>query len=435
MVYVRGGKDGFDKWKTQYGCIGWDYTSILPYFNKVEKTVPILRASEDNSFFKAMVRACKENNIPYNPNYNDPKNGEFGISPFQFLIDSSEPSSLKRETAYSSYVHLVGIRGNLTIRTDVLVSHLVFNESKKCTGVQFYDMSLGDCNDDVIYEVSIKNDVIISAGSIGTPQILMLSGIGCCDHLSKFGIGVISHLPGVGQNLQDDLFVTAGFLSKQPVNPDPYGLLGMVIFWPSKLSSDTKCHQPPATDIEASLGSGAMVGMGLPQNIQQSYWIWPNIQKLKSRGTVKLQSNSIFDHPLVDPNYLAEPSDLRRCVDALKLAIKIGSSGGMKDWYKSQISPPSTSTSNEDLVKYIRENAGTCHHFAGTARMGRKTDPMAVVSPETLMVHGVTGLRVIDASIIPETVSGNTQGATMMIGEKGSDIILRSAARKLPSSL
>ena len=411
MVYVRGGKDGFDKWAAE-GCTGWDYESVLPYFQKAEEVINVLHA-EKNAFILAMIAACEENHIPYNPDYN--QSSEFGISSFEFLISDT----MQRETTYRSYIQQAHIT-NLTVRSDVLVNRVLFDDNNKCTGVEFYDMTL-QCN--TVFHVDVKKDVILSAGSIGTPQILMLSGIGPCKHLEEVGIKVISDLPGVGQNLQDDLFVTAAFKSKKPIDPQPYGLLGAVIFWPSSLSNKQQSgDQDIPTDIEASLGSGAMIGMGEPE---KSYWIWPNIQKLRSRGTIQLQSSSIFDDPLIDPNYLAEPKDLSRCIKALQLAIDIGSAPAMADWYESQLQPPVYST-DEELKKYILNNASTCHHFAGTAKMGPKSDNMSVVSPETLMVYGVTGLRIVDASIIPTTVSGNTQGATMMIGEKASDIILAS---------
>ena len=417
MVYVRGGKEGFDEWAAE-GCTGWDYDSVVPYFEKVENQVNILEAQK-NEFILSLIDACEENNIPYNPNYNQ-SGDEFGISSFQFLIDSN----MQRETSFRSYIQLANPT-NLTIRTDVLVNRVLFDSSKKCIGVEFYDMAI---KTNVTYQVKVNNDVILSTGSIGTPQILMLSGVGPSDELGTFGITVISDLPGVGSNLQDDLYVTAAFMSKQYVDPQPYGLLGAVIFWPSSLSSKKYDDDVP-TDVEASMASGEMIGMDLPSEQKQSYWLYPNIQKLKSRGTVKLQSNSIFDDPLIDPNYLANSDDLDRCIKALQLAIKIGSANAMANWYESQLHPPPDST-YEQLREYILSTAGSCYHYAGTAKMGPESDKTAVVSPETLEVYGVTGLRIVDASIIPNTVSGNTQGATMMIGEKASDIIITSSKDK-----
>ena len=278
MVYVRGGKEGFDEWAAE-GCEGWDYDSIVPYFEEAENKLNILHAAKNN-FFDAMVAACKENHIPYNNDYNL-SGEEFGISPFQFLIDNK----MQRETTYRSYIQHADLT-NLTVRSDVLVSRLLFNESKKCIGVEFYDMLL---KFNVVYRLKVNKGVILSAGVIGTPQILMLSGIGPRQHLEEHGIEVISDLQGVGQNLQDDLFVSAGFKSKKIVDPQPYGLLGAVIFWPSHLCKTL--NQDVPTDIEASLGSGAMVGMESAPD--KSYWIWPNIQKLGSRGTLKLRSNSM----------------------------------------------------------------------------------------------------------------------------------------------
>ena len=413
MVYVRGGKEGFDEWAAE-GCTGWDYDSVVPYFEKVESQINILEAQK-NDFILSLIAACEENGIPYNPNYNQ-SGDEFGISSFQFLIDSK----MQRETSFRSYIQLADPT-KLTIRTDVLVNRVLFDSNKKCTSVEFYDMAI---KTNVTYQVNVNKDVILSAGSISTPQILMLSGVGPSAELSALGITVISDLPGVGSNLQDDLYVTAAFMSKQYVDPQPYGLLGAVIFWPSSLSHK-KYDEDVPTDVEASMASGQMIGMDLPDEQKQSYWLYPNVQKLKSRGTVKLQSNSIFDDPLIDPNYLANSDDVDRCIKALQEAIKIGSANAMADWYYSQLYPPPNS-SIEQLREYVLSTAGSCYHYAGTAKMGPETDSMAVVSPETLEVYGVTGLRVVDASIIPTTVSGNTQGATMMIGEKASDIILTS---------
>ena len=411
MVYVRGGKEGFDEWAAE-GCTGWDYDSVVPYFEKVEDQINILHA-EKNEFINALIAACKENGIPYNEDYNLSED-QFGISSFQFLIDDN----VQRETTFRSYIQLV-TPPNITIRSNVLVNRALFDSNKKCIGVEFYDMAI---TSNVTYQVNVNKDVILSAGSIGTPQILMLSGVGPSAELTALGITVISDLPGVGSNLQDDLFVTAAFKSKQYVDPQPYGLLGAVIFWPSSLSSN-KYADDISTDIESSMASGEMIGMDLPDDQKQSYWLYPNIQKLKSRGTVKLRSNSICDSTVIDPNYLANPDDVDRCIKALQEAIKIGKASAMADWYDSQLYPPPDSM-NEDLQEYVLNTADTCYHYAGTAKMGPETDAMAVVSPETLEVYGVTGLRVVDASIIPTTVSGNTQGATMMIGEKASDIIL-----------
>ena len=212
--------------------------------------------------------------------------------------------------------------------------------------------------------MKVNNDVIFSAGSIGTPQILMLSGVGPSDELGTFGITVISDLSGVGSNLQDDLYMTAAFMSKQYVDRQRYGLLGAVIFLTSSLSSKTYDVNVP-TDVEGSIASCEMIGMDLPSEQKQSYWLYPNIQKLNSQGTVKLQSTIIFDDPLIDPNYPANSDDLYRCIKALQLAIKIVSASAMVKWYNYQQHPPSDST-YEQLREYVLNTADKCDHYAGT---------------------------------------------------------------------
>ena len=417
MVYVRGGKEGFDQWAEE-GCVGWDYKSVKPYFERVESKLNILHA-EKNDFIISLINSCGEFGIPYNPDYNQ-SGSQLGIASFQFLIDKQ----MQRETSFRNYIASTNY-DNLTIRTDVLVSRILFDEVNNCRGVEFYDMQV---QPRTVQQMYIKNEVILCAGSIGTPRLLMLSGIGPLEHLESLGISVISNSPGVGDNLQDDIYVTAAFLSKQPVDPQPYGLLGAVIFAPSTMDSGTTLSAI-GTDIQVSMASGEMVGMDLPPDQQRSYWLYPNIQRLNSRGTIKLQSNSIFDMPLIDPNYFADDKDIERSIEALQLAIDIGRGKGMANWF-DRLLYPQNGTSPEALREYILKYAYTCYHYAGTAKMGPAVDRSSVVSPDTLSVYGVQGLRVVDASIIPRTVSGNTQAATLMIGEKGSDIILRTVGEK-----
>ena len=257
-MYVRWGREVFDQWAEE-GCIGWDYESVKPYFEKVENKFNILHA-EKNELILSLINSCGEVGIPYNPDYNL-SGSQFGIASFQFLIDKQ----LHRETAFLTYIKSANY-DNLTVRTDVLVSRVLFDRNT-CIGVEFYDMQ----TQSVVQQVYVRNDVIHCAGSIGTPHLLMLSGIGPREHLESLGIGVVHNSPGVGNNLQDDIFVTAGFLSKQLVDPQPYGMLGAVIFCSCTMPSD-------ATDIEISMASGEMIGMNLAPSEQKSYWLYPNIQ-------------------------------------------------------------------------------------------------------------------------------------------------------------
>jgi choline dehydrogenase len=240
---------------------------------------------------------------------------------------------------------------------------------------------------------------------------LMLSGIGDKNELAKFDISVVANVPEVGQNLYDDLFVSAGFLI--PQNKDlpfySYGLAPAVIFGSTENSSSV-------IDIESSVGVGTLKGFPGPE---RSFWLWPNIMHLKSRGTVTLRSSNPDDAPVIDPGYLTAPGDLQRCKTALELGIDIGNQLGLSQWRSKQIAPEP----GADLESYIKETADTTHHYCGTCRMG--TDENSVVDTE-LRVRGTSGLRVIDSSVFPLSITANTAAATMMIADKGTDIIIRS---------
>lgn len=404
MVYVRGGYKGFDAWADQ-GNYGWDYKSILPYFEAVESQLSVTIAESDH-FIDALVQACGNLGIPYNSNYNQDSDLKC-IAPFQFAISPEG----KRETSYSAF--LTDVPDNLTIATDWRIEKIIIDSSKTASGVIISPMSGGSS-----YEMMATSEVILSAGAIGSPQILMLSGVGPASVLSEVGIDVIHEAEGVGQNLQDDLYVTAWYKSKNEMPPQPYGLMGSVIF------SNSSDHDPAqGTDIECSLAAGTMAGLNIPVDQQKSWLIYPNIQLLKSRGTVTLASNNPEDAPIIDPNYLSVESDMANCIDALEQAMEIGADPALADWVEETLLPNTT-----DLEEYIRSTAGTCYHYAGTCKMGPDSDSMAVVAPD-LTVYGISNLRVIDSSIIPTTVSGNTAAATMMIAKKGSAMIIESAKK------
>ena len=401
MVYVRGGKKGFDNW-AELGNIGWDYKSVLPDFEQVEERLPITIAQSDG-FLNSLVKACENQQIPYNANYNQNLD-RVCVSPFQFTISAEG----KRETTYSAF--LKNSPSNLSVWTGSLIEKIVIDSSNTARSVVISSGSTG-----IQTEISANNELILSAGAISSPHILMLSGIGPESELSNAGITTIYNSLGVGQNFQDDLYVTAWFKSQQPLPSQPYGLMGSVIFANSPFNDSAL-----GTDIECSLASGTMAGLNLHPDEQQSWLIYPNIQLLKSRGTVRLLSSNPKDAPIIDPNYLSADGDMDKCLCALALAVRLGKDPALSDWFEDVLLP-----STDNLEEYVRKTADTCYHYAGTCKMGPSTDPMAVVAPD-LTVYGIANLRVIDSSIIPTTVSGNTAAATMMIAQKGSNLISKA---------
>jgi choline dehydrogenase len=398
MVYVRGGSLGYDSWASDLGCPGWGYRSIETYFAAVEARMHVTIAEPD-PFINDLVRAGSDHGLVYNPNYNQILD-EACVSPFQFVISQAG----RRETTCTAF--LPSVPPNLSVATGWTVERIVVDGDKNARAVV-----VGRAGGPQV-ELTAAREIVLSAGAIGSPQLLMLSGIGPRAALADLGIPVVQDSPGVGRNLQDDLFVTALFKSKQPMPPQPYGLMGAVIFANSPMN-----HWGLGTDIECSLAAGTMAGMGLPPELQQSYAIYPNLQLLASRGTVTLASANPYQAPVIDPSYLSAPGDLERCVAGLELAVRIGNGPAMAAWLEHQVLPAGA----DKLEDYVRQTAGTCYHYAGTCKMGQ--DPLAVVSPVDLKAIGVDRLRVIDASVIPRTVSGNTAAATMMIAEKGSAMI------------
>lgn len=403
MIYVRGGKTGFDDW-ARLGIKGWNYSDVLPYFDEIENIFNITTSIED-VFIRDLIQSCENNNISYNSNYNINTDLQC-ISPFQFLIDKNG----KRQTPYHL---LIGNQPNLTniIRMPNMLAKKIILSGKDVVGVECEN------HHHETFFIKTNKEIILSAGAIGSPQILMLSGIGDKKSLADLNINTLINLPGVGKNFQDDLYMITSFKTKKPLPEQPYGMMGAVIFTRGLLN-----HSKMTTDIECSLSTGDMLGRSfLPEQLP-SFQIFPNIQLLKNRGEVTLKNTNPHEHPLINPNYLSNNDDLHRCVDTIKMVRKIVRNSALSNWYSHELSPGENIRTDKQIEIYVRSTAETAYHYAGTCAMG--VNEMAVVNPETLLVRETNNLRIIDASIIPQTVSGNTAAATMMIAAKGADIVL-----------
>ncbi|BAZ66914.1 MAG: GMC family oxidoreductase [Pelatocladus maniniholoensis HA4357-MV3] len=395
MVYVRGSKSDFDTWGKV--APGWSWNDVLPHFQKIEETMKVL-IGEADEFINDLFTAAKQYGLPYNPNYNT-SNSQYGYALFQFNITNS-PNFI-RETTYSTFQPEQ--YQNVTVLSQAFVTRILF-EDTKAIGIEY----VKEGQQQLAY---IQNEIILSAGAIASPKILMLSGIGDENELAKFNISVVANLPEVGRNLHDDIFVSAGF-SISPNKDVPfysYSLAPAVIFSHTENSSSV-------IDIESSVGVGTLKGF---PGLERSFWLWPNIMHLKSTGTVNLRSRDPDDSPLIDPGYLTKPGDMQMCKKALQLGIDIGNQPGLSQWREKQIAPEP----GADLESYIRKTADTTQHYCGTCRMG--VDENSVVDTE-LKVRGTSGLRVIDSSVFPLSITANTAAATMMIADKGTDIIMSS---------
>ena len=395
MVYVRGSRSDFDAW----GLVapGWSWNDVLPHFEKVEQTMKVL-IGEADEFINDLFTAAEQYGSPYNSNYNT-SNSQYGHALLQFNITNS--SNFIRETTYSTFQPEQ--YQNVTVLSQAFVTRILF-ERDKAIGVEY----VKDSQQQLAY---IHNEIILSGGAISTPKILMLSGIGEENELKKIDISVVANVPEVGKNFHDDLFVSAGF--SIPQNKDvpfySYGLAPAVIF-------DSTENSGEVINIESSVGVGTLKGF---PGLERSFWLWPNIMHLKSTGTITLRSNVPHDAPVIDPGYLTAPGDFQMCKTALELGIDIGNQLGLSQWREKQIAPEL----GAPLDSYIRQTAETTQHYCGTCRMGFDAD--SVVDTE-LRVRGTSGLRVIDSSVFPLPITANPAAATMMIADKGTDIIIRS---------
>ncbi|MEH2300864.1 MAG: GMC family oxidoreductase N-terminal domain-containing protein [Nostoc sp.] len=395
MVYVRGSISDFDAWGKV--APGWSWNDVLPHFQEVEQTMKVITGEADE-FINDLFTAASQYGLTYNPNYNTSKS-QYGYAQFQFNVTNSP--NLTRETTYSTF--RPDRYENITVLSQAFVTRIIFERSV-AVGIEYIKDHQQQC-------AYVQNEVILSAGAIASPKILMLSGVGDENELKKFGISIVANVPEVGKNFHDDLFVSAGF-SIFPSRVVPfytYGLAPAVIFGCTENSSSV-------IDIESSVGVGTLKGFSGPKH---SFWLWPNIMHLKSTGTVTLCSSKPDDAPLVDPRYLTASGDIEKCKTALELGMDIGNQPGLSQWREKQITP----APGEDLESYIRETADTTQHYCGTCRMGSDED--SVVDTE-LKVRSTSGLRVIDSSVFPLPITANTAAATMMIANKGTDIIIRS---------
>jgi choline dehydrogenase-like flavoprotein len=295
-------------------------------------------------------------------------------------------------------------RPNLTVQTNAHALRLLFDASR-CTGVEY--VSGGE-----LQRAGAAAEVIVSAGAIESPRLLMLSGIGAAADLEALGISVVAHLPGVGQNLHDHMVAPVVYESKQPIPAPKANVVESQMFWRSDRGRIGPDLQP--IFLHAPVYPPGFDGPS------EAYTLAPGIVRPVSRGFIKLTSADPTAALHIDPSYLAEEADMRAMLEAMRICREIGAAHAFDSWRLREVIPGPEMKSESELRDYIRQAALTYFHPAGSCRMG--IDSAAVVDPE-LRVHGVVGLRVADASIMPSIVSGNTNAPTIMIGEKAADIV------------
>ncbi|BAZ10870.1 glucose-methanol-choline oxidoreductase [Calothrix sp. NIES-4071] len=411
MIYIRGNSLDYDHWQS-LGNLGWSYKDVLPYFKKsenqqrgasayhgVDGQLSVTDLISPAVVSQRFVDACVELGYNRNPDFNGVQ--QLGAGLYQSTIKDG-----KRHSTAAAFLLPIQKRPNLTITTGALVTRLLFKKTR-VVGVEYLHKGM-------LHQVRVNQEVILSAGAYDSPQLLLLSGIGDAKHLQEMGIPVVADLPGVGQNLQDHLNVSVVRQTAQEINPaiTSNGSEAGLFF-------NSEGNPKAAPDGQFFFGPGIYVPSGY-DGPNQGFTGVASLTRFQNIGSVSLRSSDPKDTPVIRMNYLQSQADVRLLIAGIRLIRKLFQSEALNEFASKEIAPGAGVESDAALEAYIKETCGTGNHPAGTCKMG--TDPMAVVDPE-LRVHGIKGLRVADASIMPTLVRGNTNAPVIMIGEKAADLI------------
>lgn len=435
-VYTRGHPSDYDRWAQEEGAAGWSHREVFPYFLRAEGNTLLsgaLHGTEGAISVSAIpgphpttgafVRACMEYGIPHNPDFNGAVQEGAGV--YQITTRAG-----RRCSAAAGYLHPARRRANLTVHADCLVRRIVV-ESGRATGVAHARRGAAAV-------VRASCETIVTAGAIGTPKLMMLSGIGPADHLREVGVAVVHDLPGVGANLNDHFGIDIVAELEGEESLDRYGrphmmawaLAQYVLFRTGPITSNVvegglfwhsaRARSVPDLQFHFLAGAGAEAGVpGVPKGSSgitlNSYNLRP-----KARGTVRLRSADPQDPPVVDPDFLGHPDDLRISAEGVKISREIFAQPSLRRIIRKVHYPDGSVRTQADFEDYARRNGRTSYHPTCTCRMG--VGAMAVVDP-SLRVHGIEGLRICDSSTMPSLIGSNTNAATIMIAERAADLI------------
>jgi choline dehydrogenase len=438
MVYIRGCHSDYDTWR-QLGNAGWSYADCLPYFRRAEtyevRTCPfhggdgplhVTRPGISGVLSQAWVDAGVQAGYPFNNDFNGATQEGFG--PLDATI-----SRARRFSAATSYLKPALGRPNLTVLTRAQTARILF-EGTRAIGVEYV-------KDKQAKQARAAREVIVSGGAINSPQILQLSGIGDGGQLRRHGIATVVELKGVGQNLQDHLHSMVKWDCTQPVslynNVKPLASMkSLVQYFLFKSGSGTTPgletlafvkSSPEAADPDLQYHFVRLLYNDHGREIvpRHGFMSYFNLSRPESRGSITLRSADPLAHPVIEPNYLSAENDIRVLRAGLRISRDVVGQNAFDPYRGAEFAPGPDVRTDAEIDAYIRQNSQTLYHPVGTCKMGQ--DELAVVD-DRLRVHGVDGLRVVDASIMPRLVSGNTNAPTIMIAEKAADMILGRAA-------
>ncbi len=440
MIWIRGNPLDYQKWSSNEGLANWDYAHCLPYFKRLENrligkdiyhgdegplflTTPIC----SNPLFEAFFKSVQEAGYPFTSDINGFQQEGFGK--FDQTIYRG-----RRYNAARAYIHPIKHRKNLSVRTNTLVTKIIFDK-KRAIGVEIKNGS----NSEYIY----ANEIVSCGGAINSPQLLQLSGIGDSKHLSKLGIDIVQNLKGVGMNLQDHLEVYVQWACKKPVSLypslSPWRAPKIGFNWLFRrkgigtsnhfeaggfIRSNNEVKYP---NIQFHFLPIAIRYDGSAPNEGHGFQLHVGPVNSNSRGEIKIKSSNPEQYPSMKFNYLSTEQDRKEWCEAIQCARKIIETDAMSEFMGKEIAPGKDVQTNEEILGFIAKEGESAYHVSGTCKMG--VDNMSVVN-ENLQVCGVDNLRVVDASIMPSITNGNIYSPVLMIGEKAADLILGNTLLK-----
>lgn len=439
LTHLRGKPDDYDGWAA-LGNKGWSYQEVLPYFRKYENfkdganefhgvggPVAVRRMRAPNPLCDAFVEAGKQLGLNYIDDLNS--NLHEGVGTYQLCIKDW------RRSSSADYISKASKHHNLVVRLECMASRVVF-EGKKAVGVE-YESKDGD-----YHRIRAAREVILSGGSISSPQLLQLSGVGNASFLQEMGIPVVQDLPGVGENLIDHYQVRSAYkvnipctmndinasLPKQAVEGMKYIFKqgGVATVGAGQAGAFMRSRPDGPVDMEITFMNFTTDGPGRPPHPFSAFTIVGFQQLPESRGYVRIKSRHFRDYPSMMPNYLSAEEDQRVAIAALRNGRRFAEAPALAKYVTEEFAPTKQIQTDDEILDYARQKGGTVFHLSSTCRMGTDDDAMAVCD-ERLRVRGLENLRVVDASIMPTSVSSNICAACMMIGEKASDMIKEDA--------